>query len=323
MAKGCFGHGNGSGIHVRFRCWALGVLAVVCLAAGAGTSAHATEGGGGAYPNGAEDFMSGAVPPPGTYFINYFDYYSADKFADKDGNDKIPGFKLNVTADVLRFIHITDKQILGGFWGFHAFIPFMNVDVETKTPLGSGNKAGLGDIIIDPFILSWHGKNWHAATGIDIYIPTGSYSKNDLANVGRNYWTFEPIVAGTYITENGYEASAKLMYDINTRNNDASKLTAPGTTTYLSGHEFHLDYALAKKIDNFSFGLTGYFYQQVTDDEANGKTVNDSKGRVVALGPALKYDYKNMAFSLKYQFETAAENRPEGNNLWFKFVYAF
>ena len=323
MAMGFWGHGNGGVVQVRFRCWALILLATVCLPFVAGTTAHATEGGGGAYPNGAEDFMSGAVPPPGTYFINYFDYYSADKFADKDGNAKIPGFKLNVTADVLRFIHITDKQILGGFWGVHVFLPFMNVDVKTSTPLGNNSKAGLGDIIVDPFILSWHGKNWHAATGIDIYIPTGSYDKNDLANVGRNYWTFEPIIAGTYITDNGFEASAKLMYDINTRNNDASKLTAPGTTTYHSGQEFHLDYAIAKKIDNFSFGLAGYVYQQVTDDEANGTTVNDSKGRVFAFGPALKYDYKNMTFSLKYQFETAAENRPEGNNLWFKFVYAF
>ncbi len=37
--------------------------------------ALATEGGGGAYPNGVEDFMSGALPPPGTYFLNYLTYY--------------------------------------------------------------------------------------------------------------------------------------------------------------------------------------------------------------------------------------------------------
>jgi hypothetical protein len=322
MFTGCFGKEKVKAVVSRFRSLAIALLAVICLATVASTTAQATEGGGGAYPNGAEDFMSGAVPPPGTYFINYFDYYSADKFAGNNGNSAIPGFKLTVTADVLRFIHITDKQILGGFWGFHAFVPLMNVNVKTSTPLGNDSKTGLGDIIVNPFILSWHGKNWHAATGIDIYIPTGSYNKNDLANIGRNYWTFEPIVAGTYLTENGFEASAKLMYDINTRNNDASKLTPPGTTNYLSGQEFHLDYALAKKIDNFSAGLTGYYYQQVTQDKADGAEV-DNKGRVFAFGPALKYDYKNMAFSLKYQFETAAENRPEGNNLWLKFVYAF
>ncbi|MEI6207124.1 MAG: transporter [Desulfuromonadales bacterium] len=277
-----------------------------------GRPASATEGGGGAYPNGAEDFMSGAVPPPGTYIINYFDYYSADKLATNDGKSALPVFKLNVTADVLRVIHVTNKQILGGFWAMHLFLPVMNVDVTV--PGAGKNKTGLGDIIVDPFILAWHGKQWHLATGLDIYMPTGSYDKKDLANVGRNYWTFEPVVAGTYITEHGYEVSAKFMYDFNTKNSD---------TDYLTGHEFHVDYALGKKIDKFTFGGAGYYYQQVTDDESKGARVKNNNGSVVALGPALKYDYKNMSFSLKYLFETAAYNRPQGDNLWVKFMYAF
>lgn len=47
------------------------IAATALLSPGAlvGT-ALATEGGGGAYPNGAEDFMAGALPPPGTYFKN-------------------------------------------------------------------------------------------------------------------------------------------------------------------------------------------------------------------------------------------------------------
>jgi hypothetical protein len=295
--------------YVKSLCSLLLLLSALLLS---GQPASATEGGGGAYPNGAEDFMSGAVPPPGTYFINYFNYYSADKLADNNGNSAAPVFKLNVTADVLRFIHVTDKQILGGFWAMHLFLPIMNVDVTV--PGASGNKTGLGDIIIDPFILSWHGKNWHAATGLDIYIPTGDYDKKDLANLSRNYWTFEPIAAGTYISDDGYEVSAKFMYDFNTENSD---------TNYLSGQEFHVDYALGKKIGAFTLGGAGYYYQQVTADELKGVTQTSRKGSVVALGPALKYDYKNMSFSLKYLFETAAYNRPQGDNLWFKFVYAF
>ncbi|MDD5285765.1 MAG: transporter, partial [Desulfuromonadaceae bacterium] len=165
--------------YIKRLCSLLLLLSVLLLS---GRQACATEGGGGAYPNGAEDFMSGAVPPPGTYFINYFTYYSADKLADNSGKSALPVFKLNVTADVLRLIHVTDKQILGGFWAMHLFLPIMNVDVTV--PGAAKSKTGLGDIIIDPFILSWHGKNWHAATGLDLYIPTGSYDKNDLANVG-------------------------------------------------------------------------------------------------------------------------------------------
>ncbi len=287
--------------------------------------AIATEGGGGAYPNGAEDFMAGAVPPPGNYFINYVNYYSADKFKNNNG-DNVDGFKLQVAADVLRFIHVTDKQVLGGFWAMHAFIPLVYMDVKlepsfTGAPVQLNDSRGsLGDIIVDPFILSWHGPNWHAATGVDIFIPTGNHDKSHLANVGRHYWTFEPIIAATFLPGAGFDISAKLMYDINTRNNDS---TTPGVSKYRSGQEFHMDYAVGKKLGDFTAGLAGYYYRQMTDDEADGVKVSGNRGQVAAFGPALKYDYKNMSLSLKYLFETEVRNRPQGDNLWFKFVYAF
>jgi hypothetical protein len=288
----------------------------------AGT-ANATEGGGGAYPNGAEDFMAGAVPPPGNYFINYFTFYSADRLKDSDG-DTVKGFKLKVAADVLRFIHVTDKQILGGFWGVHAFIPLVYQDVELNVPVAPGpmddSRASLGDIIVDPFILSWHGPNWHAATGVDIFIPTGNHDRKHLANPGRNYWTFEPIVAATFLPGAGFDISAKLMYDFNTKNNDS---TAPGVSDYRSGQEFHMDYAVGKKFGDVTAGLAGYYYRQMTDDEADGSDVAGKRGQVAAFGPVLKYDYRNMSLSLKYLFETEVRNRPQGENLWFKFIYAF
>jgi hypothetical protein len=297
------------------------VLAGLLLAA-AGV-ANATEGGGSAYHNGAEDFMSGAVPPPGNYYINYFNYYAADKFKDNSGKT-VDGFDLKVAANVSRFIHVTDKQFLGGSWALHAFIPLVYMDVDLEPPFpappGDDSRASLGDIIIDPFILAWHGANWHAVTGLDIYMPTGNYDKDRKANVGRNYWTFEPIVAATFLPGAGFDISAKLMYDFNTKNDDP---TNPTYSEYTSGQEFHADFAVGKKMDNFTGGLAGYYYQQTTDDEADDKKIAGNRGRVIGFGPALKYDYKNMSFTLKYMLETEAKNRPEGDNFWFKFLYAF
>lgn len=275
---------------------------------------YATEGGGGAYPNGAEDFMAGAVPPPGTYFLNYLTYYTADKFMDNSGKSAIKDFDLKVTANVFRFLHVTNTKIFGGNWAVHLFIPILNVDVSL--PFGSKSKTGLGDIIIDPFILSWHSKNWHFATGLDIYIPTGDYDKNRLANTGRNYWTFEPIFAFSYISDDGFDVSFKFMYDFNTKNND---------TNYLSGQEFHFDYTIGKRFNNWTFGLGGYYYKQITNDKLNGVKVepDGNKGQALAIGPQIKYDYKNINFTLKYQKEFEVKNRPEGDKFWFKFVYAF
>lgn len=285
---------------------------VLCMFAFVQRDAFATEGGGGAYPNGAEGFMAGAVPPPGTYFLDYFTYYSADKFRIKDAGD-LPVFDLNVTANTFRLLHVTKQQVLGGFWGMHVFVPVVNIDVDV--PGASGSKFGVGDIIVDPFILSWHSKNWHFVTAVDIYIPTGVYDKDRVANIGRNYWTFEPIAGFTYVSDGGFEVSGKFMYDFNTKNSD---------TKYTSGQEFHFDYLIGYQLKPWSIGLNGYYYKQTTGDEFNGTEVPDGfKGQVLALGPALKYDHKNMSFMAKYQKEMSVENKPEGDKFWLKFVYTF
>ncbi len=281
--------------------------------------AYATEGGGGAYPNGAEDFMTGALPPPGTYFKNYMTYYTASTFKDNNGND-VTGptgqkFKLNVFAETLRLIYVTKAQVFGASWAMHAFLPIVYQDV-TAPNSATDNRWGLGDIIIDPFILGWHLPNFHITTGLDIYLPTGTYNQDHLANTGRNYWTFEPIVAMTYLSDSGFELSAKFMYDFNTKNND---------TNYQSGQEFHFDYTIGYHIDKqWAVGLGGYCYIQTTNDEQNGVTPPDGfKGQVYAIGPEAQYSYKNMNFTLKWQYEFDAKYKPEGNKFWFNFVYAF
>lgn len=277
------------------------------------TNVSATEYGGSAYPNGVEDFMSGAVPPPGTYFLNYISYYSSGDFKDSNGNSLFPNFDLSVTANTFRFVHVTEKKIFGGFWGMHALLPILYVDIEN--PAGIDHKTGCGDLIVDPFLLSWHFKNWHLATGLDFFIPIGNYDKDDLANTSRNYWTFEPAFGVTYLSDSGFDVSAKFMYDFNTENPD---------TDYKSGQEFHFDYTVGKHFKNIAMGIGGYYYKQVTNDELNGERIGDGlKGQAFAIGPQLKYDYKNMSFTLKYHKELEVENRAEGGIFWFRFVYVF
>ncbi|MCM8814716.1 MAG: transporter [Candidatus Omnitrophica bacterium] len=285
------------------------LVAVVCCFFA--VASFATEGGGGAYPNGAEDFMAGAVPPPGFYYINYMVGYFSDTFRDSRGKSSVPGFKLTVIGNVSRLIYVTDKKILGGNWAMHMLVPLVNVDV--KTPAGDDSKFGLGDIFIDPCIVSWHSKNLHSAAGVEIIIPTGAYDKKDIANVGRNYWTIEPVFAFTYLSDSGWEISGKFMYDINFEND---------ATDYKSGQEFHCDYTIGKRINSrWTAGIGGYWYIQTTDDKQNGIKVGDgNKGNVFAIGPQIKYDSGKLSFILKYQKEISVENKPEGSKVWLKIV---
>jgi hypothetical protein len=273
---------------------------------------NALAGGADAYPEGAEAFESGMVPPPGLHFVNYNLFYMASDLKDNDG-ETVPGvdLELNVFAEVLRFVYTSKVQILGGNWGMQAFIPIMRVSMMDES------KTGLGNIIIDPFIVSWHRPCFHAAMGLDIYLPTGAYDKNDMVNIGNNMVTFEPIFAFTYLPPNGWSWSMKFHYDISGENSDI-KLKP--------GQEFHFDYGLGYKVHpKVKLGVAGYFYQQLTDDEADGVEVVDDRGRVFSIGPGVKFSCpdKRMALEFRLQQEMAVRNRPSGTAIWAKLVYSF
>jgi len=286
------------------------VVSVVILA---GTFAFASEGGGNHYPGGNEDFMVGAAPPPGFYFLNYLSWYKADKLLDNNGN-KVPiDFKLDAVANVFRFVYSSNVNVLGGNLLFHTVVPVANIHVSVA---GNGeSKTGLGDIAVGP-ALAWHKKNLHLVAALDTVAPTGFYDEQDLANIGRNYWSFNPIIAVTYLSDDGWETSGKLMYFINTKNN---------SNDYRSGDEFSIDYLLGKHIGNLNIGINGHYLLQTTDDRMKYESANfdGNKGRVLSVGPAIQYNYKNMFFDAKYQFDTNVKNRPEGQTFWFKFMYAF
>jgi len=277
-------------------------------------NAQATEGGGGTYPNGSEGFLAGALPPPGLYYVNYLVYYTSDRLNDKSGN-KIPiDFHVNASANASRILYMSDKEFLGGQLGAYAILSLVHLSANTS--VGSKSKVGIGDITAGP-VLAWHiNKNLHAATALDITAPTGAYNKNDIANIGRNYWTFEPKAAVTYLSDSGFELTTEFMYDFNTENT---------ATKYTSGQEFHIDYATGYQIGSWKFGAEGYFYKQVTNDHGPGTAANDgNKGQVFAVGPGIKYDFKSGGFlEVKYVKEMFAENKSEGDKFVAKFVIPF
>jgi hypothetical protein len=290
----------------------VGIGLLAASLAGAGVS-QATEGGGGAYPNGAEDFMTGVLPPPGDYMVAYGLYQGAEDFKDGDGDTLPIEFNLEVFGGVFRAIHVTDIEVAGGQWAQHVFVPILNVDVTT--PAGSDAAFGLGDVIVDPFIVGWHRPPFHWVAGVDVYLPVGVYHESDLARVGRGYWTFEPVFAATYLRESGLEVSAKFMYDINLENESSD---------YESGDEFHFDYAAGMALGSAcKVGLSGFVYYQVTEDTAPSTTPDVGKGRQVAIGPAVQCQVGPCSVVGKWQYEFLTENRPEGEKFWLKIVCPF
>ena len=106
---------------------ALTTTATTALLAAA-MPAHATEGGTSMYPNGTENFILGALPPPGLYGMVFGNHCSADRVNDNSGNNLfIPSFK--VTANVVspRLAWVSGTKVLGGDLVAHVILLLVNL----------------------------------------------------------------------------------------------------------------------------------------------------------------------------------------------------
>lgn len=286
---------------------------VAALFAALSSPAWATEGGGTLYPNGAENFSAGAMPPPGFYGMVFAQRYTADRVNDADGNNlRVPGFKITAHAVVPRFIWVTGTKFLGGDLSWHVLAPI--VDLKVSAAGSSQHKTGWGDLTTGPGLGYHHSQQLHSLLGVDLYLPTGRYDRNDLANIGRNYYSIEPLYIVSYIDPAGFSGDLKFGYLVNRRNKD---------TGYRSGQEFHFDYAAGWGLGNgWTVGAGGYYYRQTTSDRQAGVDLADSKGSTFAVGPSVKYDSgKGWFATLKWQKETRSENRAQGHAVWFKAVF--
>nr|WP_060766044.1 transporter [Pseudomonas fluorescens] len=272
-------------------------------------AAQATEGGGSSYPMGAENYMTGAMPPSGLYTQVFAESYRADRLLDNRGKSGLDDFHLSADVIAPRLIWVTEQKILDGDLAFHLNVPLVDLRVDVNGQ--HQKKTGMGDIIFGPALGYHYSEKFHAIYALDIFAPTGRYDRGDLANIGRNYWAFEPIAAFSYVDPAGVNADIKVMYDFNLRNR---------ATDYRSGQELHADYSLGWGLGNgWVVGVGGYMYRQTTDDHQDGARIEDNRGRAFAIGPSIKYASSSGWFvTAKWQKESEVRNRPEGEAYWVK-----
>ncbi|WP_084679595.1 SphA family protein [Curvibacter lanceolatus] len=275
--------------------------------------AHATEGGGSIFPHGVENFMAGALPPPGLYGMVFGSSYTADRVNDGNGESlNVPGFKVTANVIAPRLVWRPNMQVLGGDVVAHVIAPL--VDLKVNTPGGSQHKSGLGDLTVGVGLGYHHSESLHSVVALDAYLPTGGYTKGDIANIGRNYGAIEPVFALSYINRTGFNGDVRVGYIINQRNT---------ATDYKSGNELHFDYAAGWGLGNgWTLGVGGYVKQQVALDKQVGVALANSKTSGVAIGPNVKYDSgKGWFVTVKWQNESNVKNGTQGNALWLKAVF--
>jgi len=295
----------------------------------------AEEGGSGHYLPGAMSSFIDGVPTDETFIvrlnvINYQGSFERGKPLPIAGITAA-GVKANSTALGLTMLWRPPVDF-GERWSYamSATIPFVDTTVSAdavtrggRTVAVSDTTRGLGDIILMPLMLNYNANpelnfNFRVAA----YAPTGSYELGRLANTGKNFWTIEPTAAVVYLGKNGIEASLFAGIDFNFEN---------PATNYRSGTQVHLDGTLAQHFPLMGglagIGVSGYYYQQITDDSGTGATLGAFRANTVGFGPVLSFVSKigglDAIAELKWLHETSTQNRLQGDTVFFKGVVKF
>jgi hypothetical protein len=294
-------------------------------------AAWAEEGGGGHYaPGAAASFIDQMPGRPAWAVANYFMYYSGSASGRKaipTGGQIAYGLDSQAWVDSVLVMRETDLSLFGGKYGFAFAIPLVGMDAKASVtgPLGNtfraqDDTAGIGDISVYPFMVGWVKGDVKGDVRLGVYVPTGAYKVGELANVGKNFWTLEPMATVSWLSSKiGLEVTAFAGFDFNSWNSE---------TDYRSGSVFHLDATVAehlpvKDLGVIGVGASGFYYQQITGDSGSGAALlGDMKGRTVGIGPVVSYIGKigttDVVAEFKWLPELETEHRLEGDYLWLK-----
>lgn len=289
---------------------------------------------------GVTSFYDGFSGPPGWAWQSTVRYSTANKIVDSRGNAS-PVFndpKIDSTVLVNQLSYAMPTSIGGWRPGFMVILPVaaLNSSFGPGPALKDGG-TGIADATIEASLQSEPILN---AAGAPLFVqrftiaailPTGRYDRNVDINQGSGYASINPYWAATLFPAPRWEVSWRLHYLYNFRNDKpASSAPRPfngapvGSTQ--AGDAAWVNFATSYAVTpDVSVGINGYYFQQLSDNRANGTRLSDSRERVLGIGPGLMWRISPaQALWVNAYTESMVRNRAASSlNLQVRTVFAF
>lgn len=267
------------------------------------------------------------VAGPGFLVQGTLQFYNAPRFRDAEGDKVEVPDDLQSTAIATQFAVLSERKLLGGFYGVEVIVPLVHLDFQVADGI-EGAETGLGDLIVSPFILQWSdgqllGRPFYQRLNLNVALPTGSYEADRVVNVGQNTIRFNPYYAFTWMASDRWEVSGRFHYLWNSANDDPS--TALQADSTQAGQAVHANFSASRAVsERVRLGAAGYYLTQITDDEIDGVDVTDSRERVLGLGPAVQVQLSDRsALIANVYVEAAVLDRPQGTRLSLRWQKVF
>jgi hypothetical protein len=295
-------------------------------------AASADEGGVGFWLPGLYGSLAAVPTAPGLSFAAFF-YHSSVSAGGSADFPQGGAIRVGLDGDAnllgLGPTYTLARSVAGGQAAFSLLGTFGRNEASVEATLSgpNGNEVSgtqsqsltsYGDLFPQATLKWSEGVN-NAMIYLTGNIPVGDYDPHRLANLGLGHGAIDAGYGYTYFDPaagNEFSVVAGMTY--NFENPD---------TDYRSGIDGHVDFGLSKFLsEQVQVGAVGYFYQQLTGDSGAGATLGAFKGRVAGIGPQFGYFFPAGRMqgyvNLKGYYEFAAENRPEGWNVWLSVAFS-
>lgn len=289
---------------------------------------------------GVTSFYDGFSGQPGWAWQSTLRTSRANRIVDAKGNAS-PAFsnpKIESTVIVNQLSYAMPTSIGGWRPGFMMILPVaaLNSSFGPGASLKDGG-TGVADITLEASLQSEPVLNAEGSPlfvqrfAISAILPTGRYDRNADINQGSGYASFNPYWAATLFPAPRWEVSWRLHYLYNFKNDKpASSAPRPfngeSVTTTQAGDAAWVNFATSYAVTpEVSIGINGYYFQQLSDNRANGTRLADSRERVFGIGPGLMWRISPaQALWLNAYTESMVRNRAASSlNLQVRTVFAF
>lgn len=314
------------------------LLTVVAGAMSLALTSHATQAGATHYISGQQSDFSTMVPMvPGLYLGDIYLNYNDATFGPElpFGQIDTLGATVNMQGVVPAGIYTYPLNFFGGRLASGVLVPYTWVSVKATATINLGgvrgptpvtredSTAGVGDIELMPFMAGWTNGDFSVNGLFNLWLPTGKYSTTSLANTGLGYWTFEPMIAASWISRKiGTEVTIYSAVDFNTKNDAAD---------YQSGDLFHVDGTVAQHLPLFGglagVGATAFYMKQITGDSGSGAKLGGFMLKSYGVGPTVSYVHPVGTHTLiadgSWLPQTHSDNTTKGDLFWVKVIMTF
>ncbi len=264
--------------------------------------------------------QAGTQQETGLYVATRSLWYSANTVVDRYGNALPVGLDLDGLGTGLGLGATFEVREISTYVGVGVGISAAHVTAHTERPEASIDRAGLGDLSVQPIRLGWRTPHLDLVTSYAFYAPTGRFAPGGNDGVGRGQWTHQLSLGGTvyFDDDKTWYVSALASVDLNSRKRGLD-LTR-GSTVQIQGG------AGKRLFQVLDVGIASYALWQVSDDSGADlpPVLRGARDRTYGLGPEIDLLIPAIRgrLTFRYEHDFASESRPQGQLFLFGLTVA-